>query len=99
MEASLLTRSVLTDQTVEISSSDDDDYYDEEENPPVFKRATVGMSPLELTRIIVGGDFNPKYLCKVKPVSVQHNAAFIVDLKHVELRYLGADDNGAWEIS
>ena len=56
------------------------------------------MSSLELTKIIVGGDYNPKYLCKVKPVSVQHNAVFIVDLKQVELRDLGASDNGAWEI-
>ena len=70
-------RGVLTDQTVDINSSeDDDDYYDEEENLPIFKRATIGMSSLELTMIIVGGDFNPKYLCRVKPVSVQHNAAF-----------------------
>ena len=69
--------------SLEAQSSSDDDYYDEEQNLPIFKTSIVGLSSLKLTQIIVGGDCDPKYLCNVNPVAIQHNTVFIVDLKHV----------------
>ena len=35
----------------------------------------------------------------MKPVAAHHNVTFVIDLNHVALKDLGADDNGAWEIS
>lgn len=46
-----------------------------------------------------GPRLRPKKVCKVKPVAVHHNVTFVIDLKYVALKDLGADDNGAWEIS
>ena len=93
------------DSIIEIVSEDDDarghggDYYDKAERLPVFKRASIGLTSLEIVQIIVGGDFDQRVKCKVKPVAVHHNVSFIIDLRHVELKDLGADDNGAWDIS
>ena len=75
------------------------DYYDEAERLPIYKKVTIGLSSLELVQIIVGQDFDRKKGCKVKPVAVHHNVTFVIDLKHVALKDVGADDNGAWEIS
>ena len=74
-------------------------YYDEAERLPVYQKLTIGLSSLELVKLIVGQDFDHSKICKVKPVAVQHNVTFLIDLKHVKLKDLGADDNGAWEIS
>ena len=65
----------------------------------MFKRLSNGLTSLELVQIIVGKRFDQKSLCKVKPEGVAHNATFIVDLNHVSLKDLGADDNGAWNIN
>jgi len=59
-------------------------YYKEAEQLPI----TIGWSSLELVQV-----------CKVKPVAVHHNVTFVIDLKHVTLQDLGADEYGAWEIS
>lgn len=75
------------------------DYYDEAERLPTYKKVSIGLSSFELVQIIVGQDFDPKKVCKVKPVAVHNNVTFVIDLKHVTLKDLGADDNGAWEIS
>ncbi|XP_029206969.2 uncharacterized protein LOC114970661 [Acropora millepora] len=75
------------------------DYYDEAERLPIYKKVTIGLSSLELVQIIVGQDFGREKVCKVKPVAVHHNVTFVIDLKHVALKDLGADDNGAWQIS
>ena len=53
------------------------------------------MSSLELAQIIIGRNFNPKYPSKVRPAVVKHNTVFMADLKQVELKDLGTDDNGA----
>ena len=47
--------------------------------------------------LITANPYAPSF--KLKPVVVQHNTVFIVDLKREELKDLGADDSGAWEIS
>lgn len=90
------------DSIVEILSEDEaraEEYYDEAERLPIYKRVSVGLSSLELVQIIVGQEFHLKNVCKVKPVAVHHNVTFVIDLNHVALKDLGADDNGAWEIS
>ena len=74
-------------------------YYNKAQRLPIYKKVTIGLSSLELVQIIVGQDFNRKKVCKVKPVAVHHNVTFMLDLKHVTLKDLGADDNGAWQIS
>jgi len=93
------------DDSVEILSEEEthgeefNNYYDEAERLPIYKKVTIGLSSLELVQIIVGQDFDRKKVCKVKPVAVHHNVTFVIDLKQVALKDLGADDNGAWEIS
>ena len=57
-------------------------------------KGTIGLSSLELVQIIVGQDFDRWRVCKVKP-----QCYLFFYLKHVALNDLGADDNGAWEIS
>ena len=70
-------------------------YYNEAQQLPIYKKVTIGLSSLELVQIIMGQDFNRKKVCKVKLVAVHHNVTFMLDLKHVTLKDLGADDNGA----
>ena len=87
---------------VEILSEDEahaEEYYNEAERLPIYKRVSVELSSLELVQIIVGQEFQLKNVCKVKPVAVHHNVTFVIDLNHVALKDLGADDNGTWEIS
>lgn len=88
---------ILSDE--ETREEDNISFYDEAERLPVYKKLSVGLSSLELVKLIVDQDFDHSKICKVKPVAVQHNVTFLIDLKHVQLKDLGADDNGAWEIS
>ena len=92
-----------SDDPIVISSSQSDSEQDQtspkfEGRLPIFSSRENALTAPEIFRICFG-EFQDKYLCKEKPVSVRSNAVFIVDLESIDVRSLYADDNGVWTVS
>ena len=68
-------------------------------NGEMTKWRNEEMVPKARGKVVKYQDFGRKKVCKVKPVAVHHNVTFVIDLKHVALKDLGADDNAAWQVS
>ena len=62
---------------------------------PVFDTPKEGCSTVEILKILLGETRLSK-LCITKLCSVGICASFVVDLVHVSLRDIHADDNGSW---
>lgn len=68
------------------------------QNVPVYETPSCGYSVVELLNMLMQ-ETPPSKLCTKKPCGVRAFASFVVDLKCVELKDLGADDNGVWVTS
>ena len=61
---------------------------------------TEGLSVDRLIEILLhDAHAMPHKICKHRPVAVQHNAVFVINLEKSDLKDLSADDNGSWEIA
>ena len=65
---------------------------------PVFARPKQGYSATDILTTILSETPAPQ-VCTKKPFAVRTFASFVVDLHHVHLRDLHADDNGSWTTS
>ena len=74
---------------------DVDDFYHEDSSLPVYCRLSKGLSAKEIYSIILEGPPEEK-LCTTKPVRIQHNTVFVVDLESQSVGDLTADDNGVY---
>ena len=61
----------------------------------MYLRVNKGLSAKEIYSIILEGPSHER-ICSKRPVRVQHNATFVIDLELVNLRDLTADDNGVY---
>jgi len=65
---------------------------------PIFSKSNTALTSREVFRLCFG-EFDEKYLCRTKPVSVRQNSTFLVDMNNIDMRSLYADDNGVWRMS
>lgn len=72
-----------------------DDFYNGDLSLPVYCRLRKGLSAKEIYSVILEGPPDEK-LCTKKPVRVQHNTVFVVDLESVSIGDVTADDNGVY---
>ena len=72
-----------------------DDFYNGDLSLPVYFRLSKGLSAKEIYSAILEGPPDEK-LCTKKPVRVQHNTIFVVDLESVSVGNVTADDNGVY---
>lgn len=61
----------------------------------MYLRVSKGLSAKEIYSIILEGPSQER-ICSKRPVRVQHNATFVIDLELVNIRDLTADDNGVY---
>ena len=71
------------------------DFYNDDLTLPVYNRLGKGLSAKEIYSIILEGPSNHR-VCTKRPVRVQHNATFVIDLELVNIGDLTADDNGVY---
>ena len=63
---------------------------------PVYECSTRSYTALDILDIVVGGACTSEKLCTKKPTGVRTTASFVIDLNEVQLKDIGADDNGSW---
>ena len=61
----------------------------------MYLRVSKGLSAKEIYSIILEGPSHER-ICSKRPVRVQHNVTFVIDLELVNIRDLTADDNGVY---
>ena len=73
-------------------------FFNDDKQLPVYSaQLSSGYSLPELVDILMSDNLDSNKVCKVQPLGVNINCAFIVDLDHVDPEDLKADDNGSWK--
>ena len=81
---------------VELAS--DDDFYHGNNKLPVYSRCPTRLDTHELVTILLDPDLKKEKICETQPVSVEHNAVFVIDLSALEcVKDLNCDDMGSWQ--
>ena len=70
------------------------DFYDGDPELPVFSRIKHGCPVEILVKTLLS--YDEKQACKVQPLGVQANVAFVIDLDSVVFKDIKADDLGTW---
>ena len=73
------------------------DFYDGDTELPVFSRMDHGCPVDTLIKTLLPQSLDEKRVCKVQPLGVQANAAFLIDLNTVPFKDIKADDLGVWK--
>ena len=73
------------------------DFYHGNCNLPVFSRQQSRFATQEIITILLDPDLKDEQVCTTQPVSVEHNATFVVNLSELrDPKHIYVDDMGSW---
>lgn len=73
------------------------DFYHENCNLPVYSRQQSRFDTQEIITILLDPDLQQEQVCKTQPVSIEHNATFVVNLSELrDPKDIYVDDMGSW---
>ena len=82
---------------MEESSSTPIEYYDNDPELPLFGQMDSGCPLHTIVQTLLANEVDMCHVCKVQPLGVMRNAAFLIDLDEVHFEDLKADDLGSWK--
>ena len=73
------------------------DFYHGDCNLPVYSRQQSRFDTQEIITILLDPDLKDEQVCKSQPVSIEHNAIFVVNLSELrDPKDIYVDDMGSW---
>ena len=81
----------------ESSSTDSVQFYDDDPQLPLFSQLESGYPVHSLIQTLLTDKVDVSHVCKVQPLGVMKNSAFMIDLDEVHFEDLKADDLGSWK--